>query len=161
MWIPLHYLDFETFAPAIPRFIVARPYEAIRLLFSVHIGRDEQPIEYNDSLHESDDGPQPQIAECLVDVLVHEDSISTFFSDERRVLRILIDALPEHAAPLAEIKPQLCNSRLTAVSSRLAPWSGNWCTPGERHEPQSADTATAQPKPNWWAGTRTHRPTAR
>ena len=33
---PVLYLDFETFAPAIPRFAGTRPYEPIPFLFSVH-----------------------------------------------------------------------------------------------------------------------------
>lgn len=33
---PVRHLDFETFAPAVPRFAGTRPYDAIPFLFSVH-----------------------------------------------------------------------------------------------------------------------------
>ena len=40
------HLDFETFAPAIPRFAGTSPYERIPFLFSVHTERDGAPPEH-------------------------------------------------------------------------------------------------------------------
>ena len=40
---PVRHLDFETFAPAIPRFAGTRPYDAIPFLFSVHIEHGNSP----------------------------------------------------------------------------------------------------------------------
>ena len=40
---PVRHLDFETFAPAIPRFVGTRPYGAIPFLFSVHTERSGLP----------------------------------------------------------------------------------------------------------------------
>ena len=104
---PLHYLDFETFAPAIPRFPGTRPYDAIPFLFSVHTERDGQPTEHIDYLHESSDDPRPRIAERLIDALGQQGSICTYSPYEGRVMSELIDALPEHAAALAAIKARL------------------------------------------------------
>ena len=104
---PLHYLDFETFSPAIPRFAGTRTYDAIPFLFSVHVERDGQPTEHIDYLHESSDDPRPRIAERLIDALGQKGSICTYSPYEGRVLQDLIDAVPEHAAALAAIKARL------------------------------------------------------
>ena len=45
---PIRFLDFETFAPAIPRFAGTRPYDAIPFLFSVHTELDGFPPAHDD-----------------------------------------------------------------------------------------------------------------
>ena len=104
---PVHYLDFETFAPAIPRFIGTRPYDAIPFLFSVHIERDGQTPVHIDYLHEGSDDPRPQLAQRLIDALGQQGSICTYSSYERQVLRGLAAALPEKAAALGAIEARL------------------------------------------------------
>ena len=104
---PVHYLDFETFAPAIPRFIGTRSYDAIPFLFSVHIERDGQSREHIDYLHEGSDDPRPQLAERLIDALGQQGSICTYSGYERQVLRGLATALPEKAAALGAIEARL------------------------------------------------------
>ena len=42
---PVRHLDFEAFAPAIPRIAGTSPYEQIPFLFSVHTERDGSPPE--------------------------------------------------------------------------------------------------------------------
>ena len=107
METPLHYLDFETFSPAIPRFAGTRTYDAIPFLFSVHVERDGQPTEHIDYLHDGSDDPRPRIAERLIDALGQEGSICVYSPYEGRVLQDLIDALPEHEAALEKIKARL------------------------------------------------------
>ncbi len=104
---PVHHLDFETFAPAIPRFIGTRPYEPIPFLFSVHIEGDGQSPEHTDYLHEGSDDPRPQLANRLIDALGQQGSICTYSSYERQVLRRLAAALPEKAAALGAIETRL------------------------------------------------------
>ena len=104
---PVHYLDFETFAPAIPRFIGTRTYDAIPFLFSVHIERDGQTPVHIDYLHEGSDDPRPQLAQRLIDALGQQGSICTYSSYERQVLRGLGAALPEKAAALGAIEARL------------------------------------------------------
>ena len=104
---PVHYLDFETFAPAIPRFAGTRPYDAIPFLFSVHIERDGQSPKHIDYLHEGNDDPRPRLAERLIDALGKQGSICTYSNYERQVLRGLAEALPEKAAALRAIEARL------------------------------------------------------
>ena len=104
---PVHYLDFETFAPAIPRFAGTRPYDAIPFLFSVHIERDGQSPQHIDYLHEGSDDPRPRLAERLIDALGKRGSICTYSNYERQVLRGLAEALPEKASALGAIETRL------------------------------------------------------
>ena len=104
---PVRYLDFETFAPAIPRFAGTRPYDAIPFLFSVHVERNGGTLEHIDQLHEGSDDPRPRLAERLLDALGRTGTICTYSNYERRVLRDLAAALPERAAALGAIQDRL------------------------------------------------------
>lgn len=90
---PVRYLDFETFAPAIPRFVGTSPYSAIPFLFSVH----------TDYLHEEADDPRPHLVEKLIEALGGEGSICMYSSYERRVLKSLAKAIPERAREIAAV----------------------------------------------------------
>ena len=104
---PVRYLDFETFAPAIPRFVGTRPYDPIPFLFSVHVERAEGPPEHLDYLHEGSDDPRPRLAERLLDALGRTGSICTYSPYERTMLRTLAEALPERAAALRAVEARL------------------------------------------------------
>ena len=105
--LPVRYLDFETFAPAIPRFAGTRPYDAIPFLFSVHAEGNASPPVHVDYLHEQDDDPRPQLAERLIEALGHDGTICTYSGYERQVLRALAAALPERAEALGAIESRL------------------------------------------------------
>ena len=104
---PVRHLDFETFAPAIPRFAGTRPYDAIPFLFSVHTESDGSPPVHEDYLHELDDDPRPRLAERLIEALGREGTVCTYSGYERQVLRALSAALPERAEALGAIEAQL------------------------------------------------------
>jgi hypothetical protein len=55
---PLHFIDYETFAPAIPRYSDYSPYDQIPLQYSVHIvgAPNEQPI-HRDFLYTGNEDP--------------------------------------------------------------------------------------------------------
>ena len=104
---PVHYLDFETFAPAIPRFAGTRPYDAVPFLFSVHTEHDSSALGHSDYLHEHDDDPRPKLARRLIAALGREGTICTYSSYEKTVLRALAAALPELAEALEAIETRL------------------------------------------------------
>ena len=104
---PVRHLDFETFAPAIPRFAGTRPYDPIPFLFSVHTERVGSPPLHVDCLHERDDDPRPELAERLIGALGREGAICTYSGYERQVLRALADALPGRAEALRAIEARL------------------------------------------------------
>ena len=104
---PVRHLDFETFAPAIPRFAGTRPYDAIPFLFSVHTERADQPPTHADYLHEGADDPRPMLAERLLGALGRKGSICIYSNYERRMLRELAAAVPQRAAALAAVESRL------------------------------------------------------
>ena len=97
------YLDFETFAPAIPRFAGTRPYDTIPFLFSVHEERDGSPPAHVDYLHELDDDPRSRLTDRLIEALGREGSICVYSPYERRVLRALGAAVPARSRELASV----------------------------------------------------------
>ena len=104
---PVRHLDFETFAPAIPRFAGTRPYEQIPFLFSIHTEREGAPPAHADYLHEGDDDPRPALADCLIAAAGREGTICTYSGYERKVLRDLASALPDRAPELRAIQRRL------------------------------------------------------
>ena len=104
---PVRHLDFETFAPAIPRFAGTRPYDPNPFLFSVHTERDGSPPLHVNHLHQRDDDPRPELAERLIGALGREGAICTYSGYERQVLRALADALPGRAPALRAVEARL------------------------------------------------------
>ena len=104
---PVRHLDFETFAPAIPRFAGTRPYDAIPFLFSVHTENGGSPPTHEDYLHGQDDDPRPWLTERLIEALGCEGTICTYSGYERQVLRALAASLPERAEALGAIEARL------------------------------------------------------
>ena len=103
----MHYLDFETFAPAIPCFAGTRPYDAVPFLFSVHTERDGAPPAHRDYLHARDDDPRPALADRLLEALGTEGTICTYSGYERQVLRALAAALPDRTRALRALEARL------------------------------------------------------
>ena len=104
---PVRHLDFETFAPAIPRFAGTRPYDQIPFLFSIHTERVGGPPEHADYLHEGADDPRPALADRLIAAAGREGTICSYSGYERRVLRDLATALPARAPALRAILRRL------------------------------------------------------
>ena len=104
---PVRHLDFETFAPTLPRFAGTRPCDAIPFLFSVHTERDGAPPAQVDYLHERDDDPRPALAERLIAALGREGTVCAYSGYERQVLRALAAALPRRAEALRAVEARL------------------------------------------------------
>ena len=104
---PIHHLDFETFAPAIPRFRGTRAYDQIPFLFSVHTELDGSPLAHADYLHEGKDDPRLKLADRLIEAVGREGTICAYSGYEQQVLWGLIRALPERADALRAIMARL------------------------------------------------------
>ena len=103
----MRHLDFETFAPAIPRFAGTRPYGQIPFLFSVHTENGTTPPTPTDYLHEQEDDPRPLLTDRLIAAVECEGTICTYSGYERRVLRDLAAALPDRAEAIGAIERRL------------------------------------------------------
>ncbi len=63
---PLHFLDYETFSPAIPRYDGYRPYQRIPFQYSLHVRRaPDARTEHYDFLAADDRDPAPELAASL------------------------------------------------------------------------------------------------
>ena len=118
---PIHHLDFETFAPAVPRFTDTRPYDPIPFLFSVHTERNGLPPAHADYLHEGKDDPRPQLADRLIEAVGREGTICTYTGYERQVLWGLIRSLPDRAEALRAMEERLFDLHRAVRSSYYHP----------------------------------------
>jgi len=111
--LPLYFLDYETFAPAIPMFNGYSPYARIPFQFSLHILRDPQgELEHVEYLHEEHTDPSPIVAQLLAK---HIESGGTVISwnksFEQGVNKELVARLPEHASTLLRINEHMYDLR--------------------------------------------------
>lgn len=109
---PLHFLDFETIGPAIPRWIGTRPYQQIPFQFSCHTEAMSGELLHAEYLNTDGSDPRRPLPEALVQTLLHDDaragSIITYnASFERTCVRGLADAFPDLATALRGIERRI------------------------------------------------------
>jgi hypothetical protein len=104
---PAYHLDFETVAPALPRWPGTRPYETVPFQYSVHVHHPDGTAEHREYLHTGDDDPRPTLAARLLADLGEIGSVVHYTPYERGVLAGLADALPELEERFADIIDRL------------------------------------------------------
>jgi len=104
---PLAYLDFETAAPAIPRYAGTRPYDAVPFQFSLHREDAAGGLAHHEYLHGDGSDPRRPLAEALLDAAGAHGSVCTYTGYEARVVRDLADALPDLRAGLEALAGRL------------------------------------------------------
>ncbi len=105
---PLYFLDFETFATAVPLFDGLRPYQNIPFQFSCHIMQNPEGPPKSFYFLAEDDGkdPRPDFLESLKKALGYEGGTGKAFTDgsilvyyeyfEKGILKALAEAFPQH-----------------------------------------------------------------
>lgn len=105
---PVHYLDFEAIAPAVPRFEGTKPYQTAPFQYSLHIRAGKAgPLTHQEYLAPCDIDWRREFAESLIAALGEVGSVVVYSPYERTVIRQLIAWFPD------------LESQLAAVSSRL------------------------------------------
>jgi len=104
---PIHYLDFESFNPAIPRYAGTRCYDAVPFQFSVHREEADGSVSHREFLWTESEDPRKPLAEALLDVLGARGSICVYSTFERRVIRELARNLPDLAPDLEALLERL------------------------------------------------------
>ena len=115
--IPLYFLDFETYQPAVPTFAGARPYQQIPTQYSLHIVRNKDALvelgacptdeswEHREFLAEAGSDPRREVAEALVrDIPVDACVVAYNMSFERAVVKGLADAFPDLSDHLLAVR---------------------------------------------------------
>jgi hypothetical protein len=97
---PVHFLDFETVAPAIPRYPGTRPYYSIPFQFSDHTLYKEGALEHHEYLCAEDIDPREDFARNLLKALGEGGTIFTYTLYEKGVMGELAEHLPRYRRPL-------------------------------------------------------------
>ena len=95
---PLHFMDFETFATAIPIYDGTRPHQNIPFQFSMHLQRkpNAKPAHYS-YLAEGKDDPRPGFLAELKRHISRKGSILVYYEAfEKSRLKELAEAFPEY-----------------------------------------------------------------
>ena len=106
---PLHFIDFETVNPAIPRFAGMRPYDQLTFQWSVHVQRQPGAApEHFEFLATDEDDPRKAFIAALCDVLGDGGSIVVYSQQlESQRLLDLASWLPEFSGRIKKIQSRL------------------------------------------------------
>lgn len=106
---PLVFLDFETIAPAIPRYFNTKPYQQVPFQFSAHIWPSpESTLLHKEYLHTDSSDPRPQLISHLLDACGTEGSIVSYYAQfESARISELAEFSPEQQAPLIKLNARM------------------------------------------------------
>jgi len=79
---PVHFLDFETFNPALPLHAGTRPYQVIPFQWSDHVMDRDGSLRHEEFLHDGFDDPRESFARSLLEALGTGGSIVVYSSFE-------------------------------------------------------------------------------
>lgn len=88
---PLHFLDFEVFTPAIPRYAGTSPYQRLPFQWSDHVISSDGEYTHSEHLNESDTDPRERFVESLLDTLGGRGTIFVYSSYEKSIIKSLAD----------------------------------------------------------------------
>lgn len=124
---PRYYLDFETIAPAIPRWANTRPYEVLPFQWSCHYEASAGEVEHAEFLDLSGEPPMRRVAESLIRVLGQSGVVLMYSSYERVVISHLVQRFPDLAPALTEIIERLVDlKRVTEEHYYHPAMAGSW-----------------------------------
>ncbi len=104
---PVHYLDFETFMPAIPRFAGTRPYDQIPFQWSMHVESSAKGHSHRMFLATDGGDPREALASQLVESVEPAGVICTYSTFESRVIGNLAKDVPSLRKPLLKLLDRL------------------------------------------------------
>ena len=106
---PIHFLDFETIAAAIPRYANTSPYQSLPFQWSDHILSREGALTHREYLYGEDKDPREEIARSLLEALGERGNICTYGNYEKNVISDLADHLPHYRDQLKALLPRCRN----------------------------------------------------
>lgn len=98
LWYPLYFLDFETFADAVPRFDGIRPYQNVPYQYSLHY-RDNAlaPLQHHEYLAQPGIDPRKELTEKLISQVPENACVLAYVASfEKGVLNNLSLWFPEY-----------------------------------------------------------------
>ena len=106
---PLYFLDYETFAAAVPAYDGYSPYQRMPIQFSLHyIEKESGPLLHTDYVHLENSDPSDVVAEKLVADIDPKGTVLAWnVGFERSVMNELAERVPTHAIALRRICDQM------------------------------------------------------
>lgn len=104
---PIHFFDFETDNPAIPRFQGLKPYQQFPFQYSCHTWQSDGAVTHHEYLHTDTSDPRLPLVESLLDVISDVGSVVVYSSHEEKILQSLAEFFPEYAVRLRSIQARL------------------------------------------------------
>ena len=105
LWYPLYFLDFETFADAVPRFDGIRPYQNVPYQYSLHYLEDASaPLGHHEYLAQPGIDPRAELTAKLMNQIPDNACVLAYVASfEKGVLQDLALWSPEHAEKIERI----------------------------------------------------------
>ncbi len=101
---PIHFLDFETDGPAIPRFNGMRPYEKYPFQFSCHVLSEVSSLLHKEYLHEEKSDPRETILHTLLDTINQSGSVVVYHASfEKGILGAMTNWFHGYAPQIQSI----------------------------------------------------------
>jgi hypothetical protein len=94
---PLHFLDFETFGPALPVYRGTRAYQAIPSQWSLHVRDSAGNLTHRSFLHDGKGDPREAFVLSLLDAIELQGTIVVYTSFEQSRLRELAVTFPRYS----------------------------------------------------------------
>lgn len=104
---PVHFIDFETVSPAIPRYAGTRPYQTTPFQWSDHILHGNGTTEHQEYLSDGGKDPREEFIRTLLDAVGKSGTIFIYTNYEKTIVTKLGEDFPE------------LQNKLTALSSRF------------------------------------------
>jgi hypothetical protein len=105
---PIHFFDFETDNPAVPRFQGVMPYQQVPFQYSCHTWQSDGTVTHHEYLHTDTTDPRLPLVESLLDHISDVGSVIVYFASfECGILKNLAQSFPEHSAALQSIISRL------------------------------------------------------
>jgi predicted RecB family nuclease len=100
---PVHFLDFETFGSAIPRYPNTRPYQTIPFQWSNHILLENGSIQHEECLCIEDKDPREEFVETLLKTLGQKGTVFIYTTYEKGIVNQLAYQFPNFQGRLFNI----------------------------------------------------------
>ena len=105
---PIHFFDFESSNPAVPRFEGLSPHQQFPFQYSCHILQSDGSLTHHEYLHTDTTDPRLPLVESLLNHISAVGSVVVYSASfERRILKGLAQSFPEHSAALQSIISRL------------------------------------------------------
>lgn len=127
LWYPLYFLDFETFADAIPRFDGIRPYQNVPYQYSLHYLEDESaPPGHYEYLAQPGADPREKITEMLMSQIPDNACVLAYVASfEKGVLQDLALWCPEYEDKITRIISHMIDLAYPFQKRLLYHWQFN------------------------------------